>query len=150
MEIARALIIPPHPSSSSFSLRTKYNSILYKYEQIYFLRSDGIVESDNLRIPIQRITRERRRRSIAFTHPKRNRSGYVFYFVEQFLKMKPNTFRMGQELAKNIGYQWKHLSSSEKFVSMFTNIYIRIGDAIPSYNTMYVFLHIGLSRISVG
>lgn len=137
LEIARVLEIPPIPTNSSFALRTKYNLYLYNYEQIYFLSSDGsrVVNDDRLipisiptpiHIPIQRRTREWRKRMgiAAPTHLKRNRSGYIFYFTEQFRRMKPISFLMGQVLARKVGYQWRHLSPSEKSVRVCVYIYL--------------------------
>lgn len=105
MEIARVLLIPPLSTGTSFYLRTKYNSILYNYEQIYFFRSDVIVVNDDRCIPtpIRRTTRGRRCRNYVSASPKRNRTGYCFYFIEQFSTMKPNNFGMGMALAKKIG-----------------------------------------------
>lgn len=128
MQVARAVLVSPFSSNVSFSLRTKYNTILYIYELLYYFRAGSLIMNDYLVIPNPTPTpisiRRRRRPSRPPTYPKKFKTGYLYYFTEQFSKMKPSTFEMGQELAKKIGYQWRNLSPSEKSVWVYLYIYI--------------------------
>ncbi|KMZ65090.1 hypothetical protein ZOSMA_33G01230 [Zostera marina] len=126
MQVARAVLVSPFSSNVSFSLRTKYNTILYIYELLYYFRAGSLIMNDYLVIPNPTPTpisiRRRRRPSRPPTYPKKFKTGYLYYFTEQFSKMKPSTFEMGQELAKKIGYQWRNLSPSEK------SVYLEMGE----------------------
>ncbi|KMZ64639.1 hypothetical protein ZOSMA_357G00060 [Zostera marina] len=50
------------------------------------------------------------------TKPKKNRSGYTLYLMNQFPKMKAAKFGSRTEICMHIGYQWRHLSPFKKSV----------------------------------
>ncbi|KMZ68346.1 hypothetical protein ZOSMA_240G00240 [Zostera marina] len=50
------------------------------------------------------------------TKPKKNRSGYTLYLMNQFPKMKAAKFGSRTEICTYIGYQWRHLSPFKKSV----------------------------------
>ncbi|KMZ65089.1 hypothetical protein ZOSMA_33G01220 [Zostera marina] len=116
MEVARVVITSPFSSNVSTSLRKKYNTILYVYELIYFFRAGSLVVNDYRHIPTPNLIQKMHRPSRPSAYPKEYKTGYIYYFTEEFRKMKPVTFEMGQELARKIWQQWQHLSPSEKSV----------------------------------
>ncbi|KAK4484724.1 hypothetical protein RD792_007316 [Penstemon davidsonii] len=64
--------------------------------------------------------RTRRKHQLAFrdpAHPKPNRSGYTFFFAEQYSILRP--FYHGQEkaISKKIGQLWSRLTEAEKQVT---------------------------------
>lgn len=51
------------------------------------------------------------------TLPKKNRSGYTFFFADQYARIKPLNIGTGQDITKEIGHLWRNLQESEKAVS---------------------------------
>lgn len=124
MEVARVVITSPFSSNVSTSLRKKYNTILYVYELIYFFRAGSLVVNDYRHIPTPNLIQKMHRPSRPSAYPKEYKTGYIYYFTEEFRKMKPVTFEMGQELARKIWQQWQHLSPSEKSVCVCVCVYL--------------------------
>ncbi|KMZ69652.1 hypothetical protein ZOSMA_20G01300 [Zostera marina] len=50
------------------------------------------------------------------TKPKKNRTGYTFYFINQFPKIKAYKFGSQKEILMHIGYQWRNLSCFRKSI----------------------------------
>ncbi|KMZ67254.1 hypothetical protein ZOSMA_270G00270 [Zostera marina] len=50
------------------------------------------------------------------TKPKKNRSGYTLYLMNQLPKMKAAKFGSRTEICMHIGYQWRYLSPFKKSV----------------------------------
>ncbi|KAL0443206.1 UNVERIFIED_CONTAM: High mobility group B protein 10 [Sesamum latifolium] len=66
--------------------------------------------------PTQRI---RRKHQIALrdpAHPKRNRSGYTFFFAEQYQRLRPLYHGQERAISKKIGQLWSRLTEAEKQV----------------------------------
>lgn len=49
-------------------------------------------------------------------HPKRNRSGYTFFFAEQYQILRPSYHGQERAISKRIGHLWSNLTESEKQV----------------------------------
>ncbi|KMZ64032.1 hypothetical protein ZOSMA_389G00050 [Zostera marina] len=65
------------------------------------------------------LTRDHNRRELKIkrsTKPKKNRSGYTLYLMNQFPKMKAAKFGSRTEICMHVGYQWRHLSPFKKSV----------------------------------
>lgn len=50
------------------------------------------------------------------SHPKRNRSGYTFFFAEQYHRLRPSYHGQERAISKKIGQLWSDLSEAEKLV----------------------------------
>ncbi|KAL8469547.1 hypothetical protein ACS0TY_032402 [Phlomoides rotata] len=50
------------------------------------------------------------------THPKRNRSGYTFFFAEQYQILRPSYHGQERAISKKIGQLWSNLTEAEKEV----------------------------------
>ncbi|GFQ00295.1 high mobility group b protein 10 [Phtheirospermum japonicum] len=63
--------------------------------------------------------RTRRKHQLAFrdpAHPKRNRSGYTFFFAEQYHRLRPLYYGQERTISKKIGHLWSRLTEAEKQV----------------------------------
>ncbi|KAI3466366.1 hypothetical protein Pfo_023029 [Paulownia fortunei] len=63
--------------------------------------------------------RTRRKHQMAFrdpAHPKRNRSGYTFFFAEQYHRLRPLYHGQERAISKKIGQLWSRLTEAEKQV----------------------------------
>lgn len=63
--------------------------------------------------------RTHRKHQMAFrdpSHPKRNRSGYTFFFAEQYHRLRPLYHGQERTISKKIGQLWSGLSEAEKLV----------------------------------
>ncbi|KAL7103277.1 hypothetical protein ACP275_08G169800 [Erythranthe tilingii] len=63
--------------------------------------------------------RSRRKHQVAFrdpAHPKRNRSGYTFFFAEQYHRLRPLYHGQERTISKKIGQLWSRLTEAEKQV----------------------------------
>ncbi|KAL0306181.1 UNVERIFIED_CONTAM: High mobility group B protein 10 [Sesamum radiatum] len=63
--------------------------------------------------------RTRRKHQIALrdpAHPKRNRSGYTFFFAEQYQRLRPLYHGQERAISKKIGQLWSRLTEAEKQV----------------------------------
>ncbi|KAL3637573.1 hypothetical protein CASFOL_018741 [Castilleja foliolosa] len=63
--------------------------------------------------------RTRRKHQLAFrdpAHPKRNRSGYTFFFSEQYHRLRPLYYGQERIISKKIGHLWSRLTEAEKQV----------------------------------
>ncbi|XP_047976945.1 high mobility group B protein 10 [Salvia hispanica] len=49
-------------------------------------------------------------------HPKRNRSGYTFFFAEQYQILRPSYHGQERAISKKIGHLWSNLTEAEKQV----------------------------------
>ncbi|XP_042010374.1 high mobility group B protein 10-like [Salvia splendens] len=49
-------------------------------------------------------------------HPKRNRSGYTFFFAEQYQILRPAYHGQERAISKKIGHLWSNLAEAEKQV----------------------------------
>lgn len=49
-------------------------------------------------------------------HPKRNRSGYTFFFAEQYQRLRPSYHGQERAISKKIGQLWSNLTEAEKQV----------------------------------
>ena len=56
--------------------------------------------------------------------PKSNRSGYNFFFAEQYAKLKPSHSGEESAITKQIGQLWNQLNTTEKEVSYELHHYI--------------------------
>lgn len=64
-------------------------------------------------------SRDRRRHRVGRkdpSRPKRNRSGYNFFFSENYIKLKPSYIGQERALTRKIGIMWNRLSETEKKV----------------------------------
>lgn len=66
-------------------------------------------------------SRRRRKRSRSAlrdpSQPKSNRSGYNFFFQENYARLKPMYYGQEKTITKMIGHQWNNLSDAEKKVN---------------------------------
>lgn len=79
----------------------------------------------------------RRKHQMAFkdpTHPKRNRSGYTFFFAEQYQRLRPLYHGQERAISKKIGQLWSNLTEAEKQVKNTLSI---VGKLICC---IYIFL----------
>ncbi|PIN25123.1 HMG box-containing protein [Handroanthus impetiginosus] len=63
--------------------------------------------------------RSRRKQQMAFrdpSHPKPNRSGYTFFFAEQYHRLRPLHHGQEKTISKKIGQLWSRLTEAEKQV----------------------------------
>ncbi|KAL6543028.1 hypothetical protein OROHE_010548 [Orobanche hederae] len=63
--------------------------------------------------------RTRRKHQMAFrdpAHPKRNRSGYTFFFAEQYHRLRPLYHGQERAISKKIGQLWSRLTEAERRV----------------------------------
>lgn len=78
------------------------------------------IASPSFVTPPNALVRTRRRKHhSAFRdpgHPKRNRSGYTFFFEEQYHTLRPLYHGQERAISKRIGHLWNSLSESEKQV----------------------------------
>ncbi|XP_057765359.1 high mobility group B protein 10 [Salvia miltiorrhiza] len=61
----------------------------------------------------------RRKNHTAFkdpAHPKRNRSGYTFFFAEQYQILRPSYHGQERAISKKIGQLWSNMTEAEKQV----------------------------------
>lgn len=61
----------------------------------------------------------RRKHHTAFkdpAHPKRNRSGYTFFFAEQYQRLRPSYHGQERAISKKIGQLWSNMTEAEKQV----------------------------------
>ncbi|KAF7814855.1 high mobility group B protein 10-like [Senna tora] len=48
------------------------------------------------------------------SRPKSNRSGYNFFFAENYARLKPSYFGQERAISKKIGFLWNHLTEAER------------------------------------
>ncbi|GMN59855.1 hypothetical protein TIFTF001_028950 [Ficus carica] len=58
------------------------------------------------------------------SRPKSNRSGYNFFFAEQYARLKPMYYGQEKAISKMIGVQWNNLTEAEKQVNMLEEKFI--------------------------
>ncbi|GER26632.1 high mobility group family protein [Striga asiatica] len=68
--------------------------------------------------------RSRRKHQMARdpAHPKRNRSGYTFFFAEQYHRLRPMYHGQERAISKKIGQLWGRLTEAEKKMVGFLQI----------------------------
>lgn len=54
------------------------------------------------------------------SRPKSNRSGYNFFFAENYARLKPSYYGQERAISKSIGYLWSNLTEAERQVQMHT------------------------------
>ncbi|KAK4794243.1 hypothetical protein SAY86_012237 [Trapa natans] len=63
--------------------------------------------------------RSRKRSRLAMrdpSRPKSNKSGYNFFFSEQYAKLRPQYYGQERAITKKIGHLWSSLTDAEKQV----------------------------------
>jgi hypothetical protein len=98
--------------------------VLYESPQYIMINNNNIASAT---LGVQRRRRRKKseikRRDPA--HPKPNRSGYNFFFVEQHAKLKLLNQTMDKDISRMIGELWNNLKESEKTVSnLFKSYYL--------------------------
>lgn len=57
------------------------------------------------------------------SHPKRNRSGYTFFFAEQYQILRPSYHGHERAISKKIGQLWSNLTEAEKEVNIHFDMF---------------------------